>query len=90
MKFGNEFWLILFREYVSQKLFAVYLHAQRTFPFILNNVAQRRRDGSDFNPGCTVIPAADRCANNFARGLTSYNRDSHLRYMLEKPNQFGC
>ncbi len=23
MKFGNEFWLILFREYISPKLFAV-------------------------------------------------------------------
>jgi hypothetical protein len=23
MKFGNEFWLILFREHISQKLFAV-------------------------------------------------------------------
>ncbi len=25
MKFGNEFWLILFQEYISPKLFAVYL-----------------------------------------------------------------
>jgi hypothetical protein len=24
MKFGNEFWLILFREYISPKLFAVH------------------------------------------------------------------
>jgi hypothetical protein len=24
MKFGNEFWLILFQEYISPKLFAVY------------------------------------------------------------------
>ena len=24
MKFGNEFWLILFREYISPNLFAVY------------------------------------------------------------------
>jgi hypothetical protein len=24
MKFGNEFWLILFREYISPKLFAVW------------------------------------------------------------------
>ncbi len=26
MKFGNEFWLILFREYISPKLFAVWYH----------------------------------------------------------------
>jgi hypothetical protein len=26
MKFGNEFWLILFREYISPKLFAVCIH----------------------------------------------------------------
>jgi hypothetical protein len=25
MKFGNEFWLILFREYISPNLFAVWL-----------------------------------------------------------------
>jgi hypothetical protein len=25
MKFGNELWLILFREYISPNLFAVYL-----------------------------------------------------------------
>jgi hypothetical protein len=24
MKFGNEFWLILFREYISPKIFAVW------------------------------------------------------------------
>ncbi len=27
MKFGNEFWLILFREYIVPKLFAVYAGA---------------------------------------------------------------
>jgi hypothetical protein len=26
MKFGNEFWLILFREYISPKLFAAHEH----------------------------------------------------------------
>jgi hypothetical protein len=26
MKFGNEFWLILFREYISPNLFAVLLY----------------------------------------------------------------
>ncbi len=28
MKLGNEFWLILFREYISPKLFAVYSNAK--------------------------------------------------------------
>ncbi len=31
VKFGNEFWLILFREYISPKLFVVY--QQQTFVF---------------------------------------------------------
>jgi hypothetical protein len=29
MKFGNEFWLILVREYISPKLFAVYEEGER-------------------------------------------------------------
>jgi hypothetical protein len=32
MKFGNEFWLILFREYISPKLFAVGVVMMRMFP----------------------------------------------------------
>ncbi len=31
MKFGNEFWLILFREYISPKLFAVPLPQVNSF-----------------------------------------------------------
>ncbi len=39
MKFGNEFWLILFREYISPNLFAVhrttrYCKGHKSYPMV--------------------------------------------------------
>jgi hypothetical protein len=50
MKFGNEFWLILFQEYINPKLFAVFLLRQLlgSKPDIsqhIQNVRRKQRHG---------------------------------------------
>jgi hypothetical protein len=40
MKFGNEFWLIIFREYVSPKLYAVQYVQYSTVPGTLTHYVQ--------------------------------------------------
>jgi hypothetical protein len=53
MKFGNEFWLILFREYISPKLFAVHVkaegpHQQATLLILLS-------DKLGYNKGSMIL-----------------------------------
>ncbi len=45
MKFGNEFWLILFQEYISPKLFAVRVLDFIFFMGLMSGSPERRGEG---------------------------------------------
>ncbi len=81
MKFGNEFWLILFWEYISPKLFAVWKgkteHALWPNFRIVSALADRAKKKNDLNPlWFSVLPISDNA--KFILNIFFRNRNIHL------------
>jgi hypothetical protein len=86
MKFGNKFWLILFREYISRKLFAVHQHSVISpaqwvgFPcFLFCLVLSSERLSMFLVPSCLV----QRCKNvAFSHLQSGYSLSEWLSMFL--------